>query len=144
MGSWLAARVSVALGRAVHKPDRADQIPIALAAPQRPISRGFLPWRLSDDGPTSVAPSSWAVIRNPAHNRKFSRQSGQTYPGKLRYGAASSREVFSEGFCAAPHSGKGRSMKRLHRSRVPIELTIVRAGIRLAGADLQVAVNNGK
>jgi hypothetical protein len=27
---------------------------------------------------------------------------------------------------------------------VPIELTIVRAGIRLAGADLQVAVNNGK
>src|SRR5947207_258639 len=69
MGSWLAARVSVALGRAVHKPDRADQIPIALAAPQRPISRGFLPWRLSDDGPTSVAPSSWAVIRNPAQKQ---------------------------------------------------------------------------
>jgi C-terminal processing protease CtpA/Prc len=27
---------------------------------------------------------------------------------------------------------------------VPIELTIVRAGIRLAGAELQVAVNDGK
>src|SRR5881394_2412915 len=83
MGSWLAARVSVALGRAVHKPDRADQIPIALAAPQRPISRGFLPWRLSDDGPTSVAPSSWAVIRNPAHLRTHALQRQSPVPLRI-------------------------------------------------------------
>ncbi len=38
-------------GRAIHTPIRGDQIPIAIAARSRSTSRGFLPWRLSDDGP---------------------------------------------------------------------------------------------
>jgi hypothetical protein len=43
------------------------EIPIELAAPGRPTSRGFLPWRLSDDGPVPVdRPVMGALIRNPS------------------------------------------------------------------------------
>ena len=35
----------------IERTTRDAQIPIALMAPSRAISRGFLPWRLSDDGP---------------------------------------------------------------------------------------------
>jgi hypothetical protein len=40
---------------------------MALAAAACPMTRGFLPWRLSDAGPVPVASSRWAGIRNPSH-----------------------------------------------------------------------------
>jgi hypothetical protein len=36
-------------------PAHASQIPMARGPPSR-ISRGFLPWTLSDDGPSSIVP----------------------------------------------------------------------------------------
>jgi hypothetical protein len=40
------------------------------AAPLRPTSRGFLPWRLSDDGPGARGQTpDGAVVRNPSHKR---------------------------------------------------------------------------
>jgi hypothetical protein len=45
------------------------EIPIAPAAPACPTSHGFLPWRLSDDGPGARgAARDGAVIRNPSQN----------------------------------------------------------------------------
>jgi len=38
-----------------HLRKRRVEIPIVRAAPLRPKSRGFLPWRFSDDGPVSGA-----------------------------------------------------------------------------------------
>ncbi|HZA00802.1 MAG TPA: hypothetical protein VE665_00825, partial [Hyphomicrobiaceae bacterium] len=35
----------------IERSTRGAQIPIALMAPSRPTDRGFLPWRVSDDGP---------------------------------------------------------------------------------------------
>jgi hypothetical protein len=47
-----------------------SEIPIALHRSPRPISRGFLPWRLSDDGPgAKPLRQHGAVIRNPSHFR---------------------------------------------------------------------------
>ena len=47
---------------------RSSQIPIARASLSRTTSRGFLPWRLSDDGPGARGSvSHGAVIRNPSH-----------------------------------------------------------------------------
>ena len=40
-----------ALLASIERPTRHAQIPIALAAPACLMTRGFLPWRLSDAGP---------------------------------------------------------------------------------------------
>lgn len=54
-------------GHSVHY----SQIPIAGTAARAPISRGFLPWRLSDDGPAACRGAhNGAVIRNPSQDRK--------------------------------------------------------------------------
>jgi hypothetical protein len=51
-------------------PKRRVEIPIERAAPLRPTSHGFLPWRLSDDGPGARGSiRDGAVIRNPSQNR---------------------------------------------------------------------------
>jgi hypothetical protein len=49
---------------------RVAQIPIAeRAAPSAHFTRGFVPWRLSDDGPGASRTVSMAVIRNPSQFR---------------------------------------------------------------------------
>jgi hypothetical protein len=54
---------------------RVAQIPIAeRAAPSAHFTRGFVPWRLSDDGPGASRTVSMAVIRNPSQKQK--KQSG--------------------------------------------------------------------
>ena len=46
---------------------RYSQIPIARHRCSGPISRGFLPWRLSDDGPAACRRAhNGAVVRNPS------------------------------------------------------------------------------
>jgi hypothetical protein len=49
---------------------RSDQIAIDGGArqPSYSTSRGFLPWRLSDDGPCPSRSAQWAVIRNPSQS----------------------------------------------------------------------------
>ena len=52
---------------------RVAQIPIAeRAAPSAHFTRGFVPWRLSDDGPGASRTVSMAVIRNPSQWRTCS------------------------------------------------------------------------
>jgi hypothetical protein len=56
---------------------RAHIIPIAECAARhflRTISRGFVPWRLSDDGAGARRSISTAVIRNPQHFRTHALQ----------------------------------------------------------------------
>src|SRR5437667_7470698 len=51
---------------------RVAQIPIAeRAAPSAHFTRGFVPWRLSDDGPGASRTVSMAVIRNPSQQLTF-------------------------------------------------------------------------
>jgi len=51
---------------------RVAQIPIAeRAAPSAHFTRGFVPWRLSDDGPGASRTVSMAVIRNPSQKQTF-------------------------------------------------------------------------
>ena len=53
---------------------RVAQIPIAeRAAPSAHFTRGFVPWRLSDDGPGASRTVSMAVIRNPSQQATFKR-----------------------------------------------------------------------
>jgi len=55
---------------------RVAQIPIAeRAAPSAHFTRGFVPWRLSDDGPGASRTVSMAVIRNPSQGTKSLRSS---------------------------------------------------------------------
>jgi hypothetical protein len=49
------------------------EIPIAPAAPPPPISRGFLPWRLSDTGPGACRP-----VAMGRHPKPFTRLTGPT------------------------------------------------------------------
>jgi hypothetical protein len=55
----------------IFQSDRSSEIPIA-APPTCQISRGFLPWRLSHDGPgVRLHSKHGAVIRNPSQQRKW-------------------------------------------------------------------------
>ena len=87
--------------RSTHPPRphslRGVQISIALAAPAYANSRGFLPWRLSDDGPVLGASSQTGPHPNPftrrdiAPNREVVRQAGQisrTVPQRFGPGCA--------------------------------------------------------
>ena len=58
-----------------------SQIPIARHRCSCPISRGFVPWRLSDDGPAAARIThSGAVVRNPSHERTSAVQQNVTRP----------------------------------------------------------------
>ena len=52
----------------IERSTRGAQIPIALMAPSRPTDRGFLPWRVSDDGPGASR-----VVAMGRHPKPFTR-----------------------------------------------------------------------
>jgi hypothetical protein len=57
---------------------RYGQIPIARHRSSSPIPRGFLPWRLSDDGPgASRRAHNGAVVRNPSHDPTLAAQTAR-------------------------------------------------------------------
>jgi hypothetical protein len=64
-------------------------IAIAPEAPDRPHPRGFLHWRLSDDGPSARDKRvRWAVLRNPSQRRPSGGPSLPRSPGQPTMSAA--------------------------------------------------------
>jgi hypothetical protein len=92
-----------------------SQIPIARHRCSCPISRGFVPWRLSDDGPAAARIThSGAVVRNPSHKRTWRR--GRAWLGR----SLPLRPVAYQ--CCAPASGSNMPVwgSRTDSNPVPI------------------------
>ena len=77
LGPSRSSNVRPAHPNASHQRWRPASIPIERAAPARPTSRDFVPWRFSDAGPSAWPDHRWPASEKPAHVRRFAIMSSE-------------------------------------------------------------------